>query len=100
MHAYLFPCENPHTAVPKEWFTLYRSRLGEHPKMFALSMRDMNLTRRILEKLADREDLLIDLGGKRVLLGSDFVSLIREFADWHWLRPNTKEPPQMAKLLL
>jgi hypothetical protein len=54
------------------------------PTFYTLDFSDINFCKELLVAIVDRNDILIDNDHGMLLLGSEFVRILRNHMDWDW----------------
>ncbi|WP_437710002.1 hypothetical protein WMF45_35530 [Sorangium sp. So ce448] len=60
--------------------------IGAAPRFFTLTTTNLPLTRRVVQKLAERRDLVVDTQHGIILPLHEFAELIRARPTWDWRR--------------
>ncbi|WP_437785415.1 hypothetical protein [Sorangium sp. So ce1097] len=78
---------NPYAEIedPDTVLTITRF-IGAAPSFFTLTTSNLPLTRRVVQKLAERRDLVVDTQHGIILPLHEFAELIRARPTWDWRR--------------
>ena len=100
MHCILMQSVQPVVEIPEEAYSTYTRNLGDEVRVFSLGAKDVELTRRILLRIADRRDVLVDLLRGRLLVGGDLVRVLRDWPEWDWRANDGSDPPELTRCVL